>query len=228
MEGNMTDSVLPPENLFAELPTELSRRLKAPTTELAADQTLFIAGDAGGCYRVENGLLKASVFGSGGSERILAIFGPGSMVGELLMIDGAPRSASVAALRPSRLSLVSRASFDALGRSNPDFYRLVMTLLARRLRQTNVALAAASFLPVKGRIARVLVGLADAFGKDVGSGRTLVQLKLTQSDLAAMAGLSRENASRILKEWMDRALVSRLAGYYCLENRAAIAREGDL
>jgi CRP/FNR family cyclic AMP-dependent transcriptional regulator len=56
----------------------------------------------------------------------------------------------------------------------------------------------------------------------------LVQLKLTQSDFAAMAGLSRENASRILKEWMDRALVSRLAGYYCLENRAAIAREGDL
>jgi CRP/FNR family cyclic AMP-dependent transcriptional regulator len=227
----MTDSILPPENLFAELPAELSRSLfeKAQITKLAADQMLFVAGDAGdGCYRVEEGLLKASVFASGGGERILAIFGPGAMVGELSMIDGAPRSASVAALRPSRLNHVSRASFEALGRSNPDFCRLVMTLLARRLRQTNLALAAASFLPVKGRITRVLISLADAFGKDVGSGRTLVRLKLTQSDLAAMAGLSRENASRILKEWMDRSLLSRLAGYYCLENRDAIAREGNL
>ena len=43
-----------------------------------------------------------------------------------------------------------------------------------------------------------------------------------------MAGVARENVSRILKEWMDRSLVSRLAGYYCLENKAAVEREADL
>src|SRR5436305_1417495 len=122
----MADSILPPENVFAVLPAELSRGLfeKAPVTRLVADQTLFLAGDAGdACYRVEEGLLKASVFAAGGGERILAIFGPGSLVGELSMIDGKARSASVAALRPSRLRLISRAAFEAFAQSNPELCR---------------------------------------------------------------------------------------------------------
>jgi CRP-like cAMP-binding protein len=217
--------------LFAELPAELSGRLFATAriTTLAADQVLFLEGDAGdGCYRVEEGLLKASVFASGGGERILAIFGPGSLVGELSMIDGAARSASVAALRRSKLSLVSRAGFDAFARSNPELCRHMTTLLARRLRETNSALVAASFLPQEGRIARVLLGLAEAFGHDVGGGRILVRQRVTQGDLAAMAGLARENVSRTLKDWTDRSLVSRLAGYYCLENKAAIERQARM
>jgi CRP-like cAMP-binding protein len=227
----MAKAPLPPDNLLAALPAELSRGLfeKARTVTLAADQMLFLAGDAGdGCYRVEEGLLKASVVAPGGSERILAIFGPGSLVGELSMIDGEPRSASVAALRPSKLSLVSRSGFEAYANSNPELYRHVMTMLARRLRETNGALAATSFLPLKGRVARSLLSLAEAFGNDVGGGRILVRQKMTQSDLAAMAGIARENVSRILKEWTDRKIVSRLAGYYCLENKAAIEREGSI
>jgi CRP-like cAMP-binding protein len=227
----MAKPTLPPDNLLAALPAELSRGLfeKARTITLAADQMLFLAGDAGdGCYRVEDGLLKASVVAPGGSERILAIFGPGSLVGELSMIDGEPRSASVAALRPSKLSLMSRAGFEAYANSNPELYRHVMTMLSRRLRETNGALAATSFLPLKGRVARSLLSLAEAFGNDVGGGRILVRQKMTQSDLAAMAGIARENVSRILKEWTDRKLVSRLAGYYCLENKAAIEREGSI
>jgi CRP/FNR family cyclic AMP-dependent transcriptional regulator len=220
-----------PDNLLAGLPQELSQGLfgKARVLTLAADQVLFLAGDDGdSCYRVEDGLLKASVVAPAGGERILAIFGPGSLVGELSMIDGVPRSASVAALRPSKLSLISRAAFDAYGREHPEMYRHVMTLLARRLRETNGALAATSFLPLKGRVARALISLAEAFGHDVGGGRILVRQKVTQSDLAAMAGIARENVSRILKEWTDHKLVSRLAGYYCLENKAAIERETSL
>jgi CRP/FNR family transcriptional regulator, cyclic AMP receptor protein len=224
----MADSILPPENLFAVLPAELSRGLfeKAPITRLAAHQMLFLAGDAGdACYRVEEGLLKASVFAPGGSEHILAIFGPGSLVGELSMIDGRARSASVVALRPSRLSLVSRAAFEAFARSNPELCRHIVMLLASRLRETNAALAAASFLPLEGRVARVLLSLATAFGDDMGSGRILIRHKITQGELAGMAGLARENASRILKDWTDRSLLSRRAGYYYLEDKAAIERE---
>src|SRR5260370_12958227 len=86
---------------------ELSHSLfaKARTLSLAADQTLFLAGDEGdGCYRVEEGLLKASVAAPNGGERILAILGPGSVVGELSLIDGPPRSASLAAVRHAHLS----------------------------------------------------------------------------------------------------------------------------
>src|SRR5271165_6697570 len=226
----MPKSILPADNLLASLPTELSRGLfaKGRMQTLAADRTLFMAGDEGdGCYRVEEGLLKASVAAPNGGERILAILGPGSVVGELSMIDGAPRSASVAALRESKLCFVSRADFEAFGQSSPQLYRHVMTVLARRLRDTNDALAASSFLSVKGRVARALLSLAEAFGRDVGNGRILIRQKVSQSDLAAMAGIARENVSRVLKDWMTHSLVSRLAGYYCLENKDAIRRETE-
>ena len=70
-----------------------------------------------------------------------------------------------------------------------------------------------------------MLGLADAFGENVGSGRIVVRQKVSQSDLAAMAGIARENVSRILNDWTRRALISRIAGYYCIENRATLERE---
>ena len=163
-----------------------------------------------------------------GGERILAILGPGAVVGELSMISGAPRSASVAALRASKLCFVSRAAFESYAREHPDIYKHLMLLLARRLTATNGALAATTLLPLRGRVARALLSLAEGFGHDVGGGRILVRQKITQSDLAAMAGIARENVSRILKEWMRQSLVTRLAGYYCLENKAALEREAEI
>jgi CRP-like cAMP-binding protein len=218
------------KNIFDALPNELSRGLFAQGRPVSVDagETLFLAGDEGdGCYRVEEGLLKATVAAPNGGERILAILGPGSVVGELSMIDGAPRSASVTALRDSKLCFVSQADFDAIGRSSPQIYREVMKMLARRLRDTNNALAASSFLSAKGRVARTLLNLAEAFGKDVGNGRILIRQKVNQSDLAAMAGIARENVSRVLQNWTKHAMVSRLAGYYCIEKKGSIQREAE-
>jgi CRP/FNR family transcriptional regulator, cyclic AMP receptor protein len=226
----MAKSVPRPEGWLAALPTELSHRLfaKARPLSLAASRTLFVAGEDGdGCYRVEEGLLKASVSVATGGERILAILGPGSVVGELSMIDSAPRSASVTALRDSKLSFVDRATFETFGQSTPELYRDITALLARRLRDTNEALVATNFLSVKGRVARALLCLAEAFGRDLGQGRILIRQKVSQSDLAAMAGIARENVSRALNDWANRSLVSRLAGYYCLENKAALNREAE-
>src|SRR5437660_10217968 len=217
-------------SILDALPSELSRGLFAQGRSLSldADQTLFLAGDEGdGCYRVEEGLLKASVAAPNGGERILAILGPGSMVGELSMIDGGPRSASVTALRDSKLSFVGRSAFEAFGQSRPELYHHVATLLAQRLRDTDNALVATNFLSLKGRLARALLSLAEAFGRDIGQGRILIRQKVSQSDLAAMAGIARENVSRVLNDWTGRSLVRRLAGYYCLENRAALQRETE-
>jgi CRP-like cAMP-binding protein len=227
----MTKPTVPPDNLLAALPPEVVQGLfaRARSQSLSADQMLFLAGDDGdGCYRVEEGLLKACVVVPGGGERILAIFGAGSIVGELSVLDGAPRSASVIALRDSKLSFISRAVFAEFGESMPELYRHVTMLLAHRLRDTNNALVATSFLSLKGRVARALLSLAEAFGHDVGSGRILVRQKVTQSDLAAMAGIARENVSRILKDWTNHGLITRLAGYYCLEKKSAIEREAAL
>src|SRR5437870_5290225 len=226
----MAKPVPRPESLLAALPAELSHSLfaKARPVSLAASETLFVAGDEGdGCYRIEEGLLKASVAAVTGGERILAILGPGAVVGELSVIDGGPRSASVTALRDSKLSFVGRSAFEAFGQSRPELYRHVATLLARRLRDTDDALVATNFLSVKGRVARALLSLAEAFGRDLGQGRVLIRQKVSQGDLAAMAGVARENVSRVLHDWANRSLLSRLAGYYCLENRALLDREAE-
>ena len=122
---------------------------------------------------------------------------------------------------------LSKADFDAIGKSNPEIYRDVMKVLARRLRDTNNVLAASSFLAANGRVASALLSLAEAFGKDVGNERILIRQKINQSDLAAMAGVARENVSRVLKEWTEHGIVSRLAGYYCLEKKDAIQSEAE-
>ena len=217
------------DNLFSVLPSALSASLfrEARVVRLAPQQMLFVAGDPGdGCYQVEEGLLKVVAPSPSGGDRILAILGPGELVGELSMIDGLPRSASVTTLRESKLSFVSRSVFNTVTHKQPEIYRHITALLARRLRNVDDALTATSFLPLKARTARALLGLSDAFGKDVGSGRILIRQKFSQGDLAAMAGVARENCSRILQDWTRRSLVSRLAGYYCLEDKAALEREG--
>jgi len=218
-------------SLLTDLPEHLSASLfKAATpVKLAADEVLFMAGDAGdGCYRVEDGLLKVTMVSRSGGERILAFLGAGAIVGELSIIDGLPRSASVVAVRDAALSFLSRSAFDDFARAHPEVYKSLVKLLATRLRETDAALAAGSFLPLRGRVAMTLLELASEFGHDVGSGRVVIRQKIGQSDLAAMAGIARENVSRILNDWKRRKLVSRLSGYYCLENKSKLEQEAEL
>ena len=218
-------------SLLSGVPEHLSANLFATATpsRLRADEVLFLAGDAGdGCYRVEDGLLKVTMVSRSGSERILAFLGAGAIVGELSIIDGLPRSASVVAVRDSTLSFLSRAAFEDFARDHPEIYKSLVTLLATRLREADAALAAGSFLPLRGRVACTLLELAQDFGQDVGAGRIVIRQKIGQSDLAAMAGIARENVSRILNDWKRRKLVSRLSGYYCLENKAQLQNEAEL
>ena len=111
-----------------------------------------IAGD--GCYRIDDGLLKVTMVSRTGTERILAFLGPGAIVGELSIIDGLPRSASVVAVRDGESDFLSRAAFEAFAQNHPEVYKSLVTLLAMRLRETDTVIAAGSFLPLKGRVAR--------------------------------------------------------------------------
>jgi CRP/FNR family transcriptional regulator, cyclic AMP receptor protein len=218
-------------SLLSELPEHLSADLFTAATpvKINADAVLFLAGDAGdGCYRVDEGLLKVTMVSRAGSERILAFLGAGAIVGELSIIDGLPRSASVVAVRDASLHFLSRAAFEEFAKAHPEVYKSLVTLLAGRLRETDAVIAAGSFLPLRGRVALTLLELAHDFGQDVGSGRVVIRQKIGQSDLAAMAGIARENVSRILNDWKRRKLVSRLSGYYCLENKSQLEHEAEL
>jgi CRP-like cAMP-binding protein len=215
------------QNCLLDLPTKLFA--KANQVRLAAGKILFRAGATGdGCYRVEDGLLKVTMVSSSGAERILEFFGPGAIVGELSTIDGLPRSATVVAVRDATLSSVSRAEFEAFAEEHPEVYKSLVKLLAHRLRETDTVVAASSFLSLKGRVARTMLELADHFGQEVAPDRIVIRQKIGQNDLAAMAGIARENLTRVLNDWQRHKVLSRLSGYYCLEDKRQLEHQAKL
>jgi len=221
-----TSDPLPPrESVLLSLPREVSEPLfsRARPVFIKAGRVLFSAGEKGnGCYLLREGLLKVTVGLSTQNKRVIAVLVPGSVAGELSMIDGSPRSADVTAIKDSKLSYVSRSEFHAFADDHPELFRHLMPIIVRRLRDTNLVIAETTFLSLKGRIARALLSMAEAFGRDVGAGRILIGHKVTQGDVAAMAGIARENVSRIMNEWVRASVISRVSAYYCIENKAAL------
>jgi CRP-like cAMP-binding protein len=214
--------------LLSGLPAALSTKLFASTKRirLTSGEILFRAGASDdGCYRVDDGLLKVTIVSGSGAERILTFLGPGAIVGELSIIDGQPRSATVVAVREATVSVLSRAEFEAFAEKHPEVYKSLVRLLAQRLRETDAGIAASSFLSLKGRVARTMLELAEHFGQEVAPGRIVIRQKIGQNDLAAMAGIARENVTRVLNDWQRHQVVSRLSGYYCLENKAQLEHQ---
>ena len=224
----MTEAKRNYSNILSGLPVTLSSQLFARATRyrLAAGEALFRAGEEGdGCYRLDKGVLKVSMTSPQGDERTLAIMVPGSIVGELAIIDGLPRSASVIAIKDCELSFISRVAFNEYSQHHPEIYSYLVNVLAGRLRETNQAMAAASFLPIKARVARTLLELAKYLGQEVGGGRILIRHKINQGDLAAMTGVARENVSRILSKWKRQKIVTQSSFYYTISKLAALERE---
>ena len=219
-------------NLLSGLPREYSSRLlaRAPAISLEKGQTLFETGAIGdGCYWLEEGVLKVSIASPQGAERILAILGPGSIVGELAMLDGLPRSATVQALRDSKLTFVARSIFLECLRDYPQIYRHLVTILGERLRQADDEVAAASFLSLKARVARALLQFAKYVGEPTATpGQLLIRHKLRQDDLAALANVARENASRILSEWKKRKIIDHRSPSVFVIHKARLEREAGI
>lgn len=218
----------PALQLLAGLPREFLGKLLAGerTLKLAAGATLFERGDAGdGCYWLRRGVLSVCVASAKGEQRILAILGSGAIVGELAMIDGLPRSATIQALRDCELTFMSRAAFTEMLSRHPALYVDIARTLAARLRQTDEEMAASSFLTVRARVARALLQFARHLGEEQRPGRILVRHNITQSDLAAMAGVARESVSRTLRDWQRQKVVvgSARRGYVVHKTRLEAA-----
>jgi CRP/FNR family cyclic AMP-dependent transcriptional regulator len=219
-------------NLLSGLPPEISSALfsTATHTHLSAEETLFHAGDVGdSCYRLDRGLLKVVVSSPKGDQRTIAVLGPGSIVGELSVMDGLPRSASVVAIGDCQLQKINRDAFERCAKSNPEIFTYLAGLLIQRLREADEVLIATSFLTIKGRLARAFLNLAEHLGQKDAAGRITFDYKINQSDLAAMAGVARENVSRTLAEWKRRKIISVTGRRYRITNITMLRREmGDV
>ena len=217
-----TDNLLPtlPKTLLAEL------FAKAERVHLPAGHTLFRIGDTGnGCYQVVQGVVKVVITSEQASERIIAILGAGSCLGELSMLDGLPRSASIVAIQECQLLFVTRDAFRKYARQHPEVYEHLTVMLSRRLRETDDLLAATSFLTVKARLARSMLELVKHLGQRKATNAVEIPHRITQSDLAAMAGIARENVSRTLMEWKQQEIVTQSSQFYCVKDVAALERQ---
>jgi CRP/FNR family transcriptional regulator, cyclic AMP receptor protein len=217
--------------ILAALPPDLLSRLFASATphHVRAGEALFRAGDNGdGCYRLEKGLLKITVMSPDGEELIISFISPGAVVGELAVIDGLPRSATAVAVKDCELCYISRPVFEQSTKMHPELFKSIVDALVARLRETTESFAAASFLGSHARVARALLELAALLGADAGEGRIVIAHDIHQSDLAAMAGIARENVNRILSDWKRRGVVTRLLQHYYINDPAALKRESEM
>jgi CRP/FNR family cyclic AMP-dependent transcriptional regulator len=193
--------------------------------DVKAGDILFAAGDqAKGCYRLEDGLVKITVTSPKGEERILTVLARGAIIGELSLIDGLPRSGTVVALQKSAFRFIDSKTFSAFCLANPDVQQQLVRILATRLRESNDALAAATFLTLKGRVAHALLLAASQAGK-LSETRGAVPARINQTVLADLAGVARENVSRVMSEWTKRNLIERSAGSLEIKDVAALRLE---
>jgi len=169
---------------------------------------VFHEGDTSdACYVVREGEVRVTREHSDGRAIALATLGPGELVGELAMLDGGVRSASVEALTDVELLAVSAADMRGLLERNADITTKLVVKLAERLRETNERISRQSFQTVPSRVAGVLSQLVNEQSAELG--RDGVTIRMNQVDLAQLAGTSRESVSRFLAV-LERAGVVRV------------------
>ncbi len=186
-------------------------------------QLVVSQGDqAGSLFVVTQGLLKVVVLAQSGDEMLLRTLSPPASFGELALVDGGPRSASVEALSPSRVLMISRPLWDDLVGHYPAIKDGLISSLAGVLRRITDQASDFVFLDLAGRVAKLLIREYEA------GGDTMLDLQLSQSDIAQMVGASRQSVNQILGHLVSRGYVEMQGRTIVLKDVAALQRRAGL
>lgn len=145
-------------------------------------------------YIILKGRVKVFVSDDAGHEVLLLTQGPGEYFGELVLDEG-PRSASVMTLEPARFLVVPKKDFHDFVIKNPAFALSLIEKLIARVRSLTASVKSLALMDVYGRVARLLLELAEE-----RDGGMVINQRLTQQDMASRIGASREMVSRVLKD----------------------------
>ncbi len=193
---------LPHGELSRLAPLLHQRTFPAGSTVITAEQP----GEA--VYTILSGSAKAHLIRPDGTEVILAVLGPGEVVGEMSLADSLGHSADVTALEETTFLWMDRRTFRSSVAESPAFAQNLAKILSRRLRLTNTHLRSVSALDVPGRVASQLLALAHEYGEEIPEGGVRIPIRLTQSDLAALVGASRVRVNQALGYFRKRDAIS--------------------
>ena len=202
-------------------------RALAVSRSYKAGETIFYEGDpSDSLILIESGVVTVTRYAASGKDAILTFLNEGDVIGEIGCLSGAVRSATVAANSAVKAGVVRQGDlFEAL-RREPDLALSFIGVLCARLLATDELVMSLSALPMRARLAGGLLQLAKRHGSDTDDlGRVKLGIQVTQRDLGAFVGLSRENVSRILAEWRERGIVSSAAGGRLILNDTDHLRE---
>jgi CRP/FNR family cyclic AMP-dependent transcriptional regulator len=178
------------------------------TRRFRRGEVIFHVGDPGDAlFIVSSGAVKITLPSDTGDEAILATLRAGDFFGELALLDGAPRSATAAALEPTETFVLPRQRFRELIATEPVIRDALLASLARELRRLTLHVEELHFLDIAGRLAARLVRLGEEHGTVQSDGSIRLNGPLTQSDLAAMVGCTRQSVNKLLGLFVDDRLI---------------------
>ena len=191
--------------LFSELSEEQIGMLAnlVVSQKFNRDETVVLEGDDSvqALYLIASGSVQVYMTGVDGRETILSFLERGDFFGEMSLIDGEPRSASVRTVTDAQLLIIHRESFLQLIRQSPEIAMGLLSELSKRLRKANRQIGSLSTMSVSGRVAGTLLNLMEERGvrihTDNGNMVTVIHNRPTQQQLADMSGTTRETVSRI-------------------------------
>ena len=157
-------------------------------------------------FVIVNGKVKVSRVSDDGKEVILTILGESDFFGEMAILDGLARSANVTAMEDSELFIIQRSEFLELLQSHPEIAIALLQELTQRLRAADMKIKSLSLKDAEGKVATVILQLADDIGK-IKHGTVEIEKLPFQHDLANMAGTSRETISRTLHSFAKKGMV---------------------
>jgi len=181
------------------------------------DETVFYQSDTSNdLYIVLSGKVRASIFNEEGEELVLAVFEGGSFFGEMGLIDGADRSATLIADEDSILSVLERRRFLELIKQDVLIAIELLIILADRIRTANRMVGSLAFLDVNERLEKLLLQLALKDGKQNKDGLYKIR-KMHQSEMAAQVGASRATVSKALKVLTFKKVLTERQGHFLIK-----------
>ena len=157
-------------------------------------------------FVIVEGKVKVSRVSDDGKEVILTILGDSDFFGEMAILDGLTRSANVTAMEDSELFIIQRSEFLEMLQNHPEIAIALLQELTQRLRAADMKIKSLSLKDAEGKVATVILQLADDLGK-IKHGTVEIEKLPFQHDLANMAGTSRETISRTLHSFAKKGLV---------------------